>query len=145
MQFIERMTPTPGEILEENEDIGDEWALYVKEEREKELNALIEEEKLRPEETRRFVEQAFSDGYVTTTGVAITKVLPPLPLFGGGAKGGSSREEKKERVLNKLTAFFNRYFNLSRNPNVEQVHTTQLYPSAEDVYHGKAAEAGGEG
>ncbi|MBR2631537.1 MAG: type I restriction endonuclease subunit R [Bacteroidaceae bacterium] len=145
MQFIERMTPTPGEILEENEDIGDEWALYVKEEREKELNALIEEEKLRPEETRRFVEQAFSDGYVTTTGVAITKVLPPLPLFGGGAKGGSSREEKKERVLNKLTAFFNRYFNLSWNPHVEQVHTTQLYQSAEDVYHGKAAEAGGEG
>ncbi|MBQ6964127.1 MAG: type I restriction endonuclease subunit R [Bacteroidaceae bacterium] len=141
MQFIERMTPTPGEIQDEQKDIGEEWATYVKEEMEKELNAIIEEEKLRQEETRRFVEQAFSDGYVTTTGIAITKVMPPLPLFGGGTQGGSAREEKKERVLTKLTAFFHRYFNLSWSHHMELGKSVKLYQyPTEDSYSSRAAE-----
>ena len=37
---------------------------------------IIQEENLRPEATRDFIRQAFSDGYVTSTGIAITKVLP---------------------------------------------------------------------
>lgn len=32
-----------------------------------------------------------------------------MPIFGGG---GVNREEKKNTVLEKLTAFFNRYFNV---------------------------------
>lgn len=109
MKFIERMTPTPGQILDEQEDVYDEWSQYVREEKEKELNAIIEEENLKPEETRKFVKQAFADGYVTTTGVAITKVLPPMPIFGG--KG--NREEKKNTVLEKLSAFFNRFVSIA--------------------------------
>jgi len=109
MKFIERMTPTPGQILDEREDVYDEWYQYVREEKEKELNAIIKEENLKPEETRKFVKQAFADGYVTTTGVAITKVLPPMPVFGG--KG--NREEKKNTVLEKLSAFFNRFVSIA--------------------------------
>ena len=109
MKFIERMTPTPGQILDEQEDVYDEWYQYVREEKEKELNAIIKEENLKPEETRKFVQQAFADGYVTTTGVAITKVLPPMPVFGG--KG--NREEKKNAVLEKLKAFFNRFASIT--------------------------------
>ena len=106
MQFIERMSPSPGQAPT---DITDEWSEYVSQQKEEELTTIIKEEKLRPEETRRFIDQSFADGYVITTGIAITKVLPPMPLFGGG-KG--NREAKKNTVLEKLTAFFHKYFNL---------------------------------
>ena len=110
MKFIERMTPSsalPG--TEEEESVEDEWNRYIQEQREADLNAIIAEEKLKPEETRKFIEQSFTDGYVTTTGVAITKVLPPMPIFGGGA---ANRETKKRTVLEKLTQFFHKYLNV---------------------------------
>lgn len=137
MQFIERMTPTSGERLDEQKDVGDEWAEYVKEKMEKELNDIIEEEKLRGKETRRFVEQAFSDGYVTTTGIAITKVLPPMPLFGGKV----NREEKKNTVLEKLTAFFHKYFGVSWSFRSEETHAVVHYDcSTGENDFSKAAE-----
>ena len=110
MKFIERMTPSsalPG--TEEEESVEDEWNRYIQEQREADLNAIIAEEKLKPEETRKFIEQSFTDGYVTTTGVAITKVLPPMPIFGGGV---ANRETKKRTVLEKLTQFFHKYLNV---------------------------------
>lgn len=73
------------------------------------MQNIIAEEKLRPDETRKFMEQSFADGYVTTTGVAITKVLPPMPIFGNAA---ANREVKKKTVLDKLTSFFNKYFSV---------------------------------
>ena len=103
MQFIERMTPKKGN------DIPDEWNDYVSEQCRKELDDIIDEEHLRPNETKKFMDQAFDDGYVTTTGVAITKVLPPMPVFGGGA---ANRETKKNTVLEKLQSFFSRFFGL---------------------------------
>ncbi|MBR5082033.1 MAG: type I restriction endonuclease subunit R [Bacteroidales bacterium] len=103
MQFIERMTPKKGN------DIPDEWNEYVSEQCRKELDDIIDEEHLRPKETKKFMDQAFDDGYVTTTGVAITKVLPPMPVFGGGA---ANREAKKNTVLEKLQSFFSRFFGL---------------------------------
>ena len=52
---------------------------------------------------------SFADGYVTTTGLAITKVHSPMPIFGGGS---INREMKKNKVLAKLTAFFNKFYNV---------------------------------
>ena len=96
-------------ITKDRDDIDDEWNAFVNEQREKELNDIITEENLRPDATRHFIEQSFTDGYVTTTGVAITKVLPPMPLFGAAKV---NREEKKNTVLAKLIAFFYKYFNI---------------------------------
>ena len=110
MKFIERMTPKPGEKPKEETDINDEWNDYIERQRDAELQAIIREEGLREKETRKFVAQSFADGYVTTTGIAITKVLPPMPIFGGGA---ANREKKKLTVLNKLTDFFNKFFGIS--------------------------------
>ena len=110
MKFIERMTPKPGEKPKEETDINDEWNEYIERQRDAELQAIIREEGLREKETRKFVAQSFADGYVTTTGIAITKVLPPMPIFGGGA---ANREKKKQTVLNKLTDFFNKFFGIS--------------------------------
>lgn len=104
------MTPSPDvPDTQEETDIDDEWKKYIEEQKKVDLNSIITEEKLKPEETHKFIEQSFADGYVTTTGIAITKVLPPMPIFGGGA---ANREVKKRTVLEKLTAFFNKYLNV---------------------------------
>lgn len=103
MDFIERINP------KKEEDVSSDWNEFVEEQCRKELENIIKEEQLRPEETKKFMDQAFEDGYVTTTGVAITKVLPPMPVFGGGA---TNREAKKNTVLEKLQKFFSRFFGL---------------------------------
>jgi type I restriction enzyme R subunit len=89
-------------------EIDQEWRAFVTARRATELDAIIASEGLRPDETRAFVETAFRDGAIRTTGTAITEVLPPVSRF--SADGGHS--EKKQRVLTKLAAFFERFFGL---------------------------------
>jgi type I restriction enzyme R subunit len=45
----------------------------------------------------------------STTGTAITKVLPPVSRFSQDGK----RSKKRETVLEKLTKFFERFFDIS--------------------------------
>ena len=85
-----------------------EWQAFVAAKREAELQAIIEDERLRADATRAFVETAFRDGTLRTTGTAITKVLPPASRF--ASDGGHG--EKKQRVIEKLGAFFERFFGL---------------------------------
>ncbi len=89
--------------------IDQEWRKFIAARRESELAAIIREENLRPDQTRAFVDAAFRDGAIQTTGTAITSVLPPASRF--FADGGHG--EKKQRVLTKLAAFFQRFFGLS--------------------------------
>ena len=86
--------------INDMDDVMAEWHDYVVEMREKELNTIIEEGNLNPEETRKFIENAFRDGEVKTTGTDIDKIMPPVSRFGGG------REEKKKNILERLLAFF---------------------------------------
>ena len=101
-QFIERMTPT------DSDNVMDNWEKYVAEQRATDLQRIIDEEKLKPAETQAFMAHAFEDGQLSTIGTSITKILPPMPLFGGGGK----RNQKKKTVIEKLQAFFNKYFDL---------------------------------
>lgn len=89
-------------------EIDQEWRAFIAAKREAELETIIEEENLRPEETRDFVQTAFRDGQIHTTGTAITKVLPPVSRF--SSDGGHG--EKKQNVIAKLGAFFERFFGL---------------------------------
>lgn len=99
--------------LTADEGIDQEWRAFIAAKREAELETIIEAENLRPEETRAFVETAFRDGQILTTGTAITKVLPPTSRF--AAAGGHG--EKKQTVITKLSAFFERFFGLSSTEN----------------------------
>ena len=90
------------------EDIMAEWHSYVAEEREKELVSIITEERLKEEETRRFISNSFRDGEIKTIGTDIDDILPPMSRFGGG-----NRAEKKETVIEKLKTFFDRFFGIS--------------------------------
>jgi len=93
-------------------EIDEEWQAFILARREAELNAIIEAEGLRPDETRAFIEMAFRDGAIQGTGTAITKVLPPATRF--SPDGG--HREKKQRVLAKFGEFFERFFGLSSEP-----------------------------
>ena len=107
-RFIDSQTPGEGNIL-------DQWEAYVIEHRKQELAQIIADEKLKEDETIQFMRQSFEDGSVNTNGLAITKLMPPMPIFGAGA---GKRAEKKKNVIGKLEAFFNRFFNLIEDNNI---------------------------
>jgi len=88
-------------------DVMVEWRQYVAEEKERQLVQIIHEENLKEEETRKFIEVAFRDGSVKTTGTDIDKLMPPMSRFGGG-----NRAEKKQGVIEKLMQFFERFFGI---------------------------------
>lgn len=87
------------------EDVMTEWHDYVAEKREEELVQIISEEKLKESETRKFIENAFRDGEIKTTGTDIDKLMPPVSRFGGG-----NRATKKQGVIDKLKSFFEKFF-----------------------------------
>jgi len=89
------------------DDIMAEWHSYVAEQREKELVQIIQEENLKEAETRKYIENAFRDGEIKTTGTDIDKLMPPVSLFGGG------RAKKKQGVIEKLMNFFEKFFGIS--------------------------------
>ena len=88
-------------------DVVTAWNGFVEKQREDDLATIISEEKLKPEETRRFLEKAFEDGEIKETGTDIDKIMPPVSRFGGG---GNSRAAKKQTVISKLKGFFEKYF-----------------------------------
>ena len=89
------------------DDVMTEWHDYVAEQRENDLVTIIKEEKLKEEETRRFLENSFREGEVKTVGTDIDKLLPPVSRFGGG-----NRAKKKQGVIEKLKNFFEKYFGI---------------------------------
>ncbi len=62
---------------------------------------------MKPEETYHFVSQSFKDGNIQESGTGIARILPPMSIF------DKSRETKKKTVLEKLKAFFERFFDIS--------------------------------
>ncbi|MDE0573741.1 type I restriction endonuclease subunit R [Demequina sp. B12] len=90
--------------------VDDEWQAFIAARRESELEAIIADEGLRADEARVFVETAFRDGALRTTGTAITRVLPPVSRF--SPDGGHG--EKKQRVIEKLGNYFERFFGLGK-------------------------------
>ncbi len=90
-------------------DIQDDWKKYIIEQKEVDLEKLIEEENLKPQETRKFVDNSFRDGIVKTTGTDLDKILPPMGMFG---EAGRKRQAKKQIIIEKLLQFFEKYFGM---------------------------------
>lgn len=95
------------DITDDVDDVMDEWHEFVVEQRDYDLNVIITEEKLKPKDTRKFIENAFRDGEIKTAGTDIDKIMPPISRFGGGG-----RAKKKQRVIEKLKTFFEKYFGI---------------------------------
>ena len=89
------------------DDIINEWNEFVHQQREVDLEQLIEEENLKPEETRAYLENSFREGEIKTIGTDIDSLMPPVSRFGGG-----NRAVKKKSVIEKLKAFFEKYYGI---------------------------------
>lgn len=95
-----------------NTDIYKDWTAFVKEQKEHDLETLIEEENLNSEETRKFLDNSFRDGQVKTTGTDIERILPPMRRF-----GGDNKAERKQTIIEKISKFFEKYFGISNSEN----------------------------
>ena len=100
--FIESLNP-------EADSVTEEWLRFIEAAKKKELETIIEEEGLKGPETIAFVNKCFREGEIKETGTEITKILPAIPLF----TPKRDSQEKKENVLRRLKAFFDRFFDIS--------------------------------
>jgi type I restriction enzyme R subunit len=95
--------------LDVHSAVDDDWKKFVEEKKIEELEKIIASENLDHDATYTFIQNAFRDGSVATTGTAITKVLPPVSRF----SPSGDRTKKRESVLTKFTNFFERFFDIS--------------------------------
>lgn len=100
LQFINSLTPAS--------NVDDDWKTFVKQKMHDELEEIITDENLKPEESRTFMKNCFKNGEVKDTGTALAKILPPISRF----TPTDERTKKKESVLEKLRNFFERYFDI---------------------------------
>lgn len=100
-QFISALTPTTR--------IDDDWQTFIQQKKKAELDAIIKDENLNKEATYSFVNNAFRDGYVQTFGRELAGLLPPISLF----SRSNNRTQKRLTVVEKITAFFNRFKDLT--------------------------------
>ena len=97
------------ETINTSTQVEDDWNKFVNEQKEADLDAIMNEENLKPAETRKFIDNSFRDGELRTSGTAIDKILPPMPLFGAT---GNNRQTKKKTIVEKLSKFFEKYLGL---------------------------------
>ncbi|TAH60376.1 MAG: type I restriction endonuclease subunit R, partial [Gottschalkiaceae bacterium] len=89
-----------------NKDLVDEWKSYIDKAKEIELNKIIDDENLKLEETKRYMNQAFNTGELKSVGTDLTDILPAISMF----DKNTNREVKKQTVFQKLLEFFERFF-----------------------------------
>ena len=93
--IIDFINKTKLSSLKKTDDILDTFYNFAKKEKEKKIDSLIENEKLK-EESKRFIEKAISKGYVEYAGDELDKIIPPTSRRQG------AREKKKESVLENI-------------------------------------------
>ncbi len=103
-ELIERFIKT----LNAKSNVDRDWRIFADESRVKELERIIDEESLKPEETRKLIANAFRDGELKSTGTAFASILPPVSMF----DKDNARAKKKSIVLEKLRAFFEKYLGI---------------------------------
>lgn len=89
-------------------DVDKDWNEFVEKQKGQDLEKIISDEKLKYNETKKFIENSFRDGKIKTTGTDLDKILPPLSRF----SADSNRTLKKQNVIRKLKDFFEKYFGL---------------------------------
>lgn len=92
--------------LESSEDVAADWERYVAEAKERELSAIIEEEALDGEATRRFMADALAEGGVPESGTGVIGLMTRKPSRFAPA---NAYAETKARVLERLKGFFERF------------------------------------
>lgn len=116
------------EEINASSNVDKDWHEFIKKQKEHDLSVIIADEKLKPEETKKFINNSFRDGELKTTGTDIDKILPPVSRFGDG-----NRAEKKQAVIEKLLKFFEKYFGLADQEMSSNATITSEYQDAEKI------------
>lgn len=87
-------------------NVTDDWGKFVQEQKKQDIDAIITEQRLKPEETIKFIDNSFRDGVLKTTGTDIDKIMPPVSRFGSA---GKNRSELKQKIIDILQRFFEKY------------------------------------
>lgn len=94
--------------VQQGVDVDEAWAQYVSESRIRELEQIIEDEKLEGAATRVFMDQAFRSGLIQTAGTGLSRVMPAVSIFSPSGE----HETQRKRVIDKLQSYFDRFFTL---------------------------------
>lgn len=102
-QFVAQLSP--------DLTVEEAWQVFVRESQIEELDKIIEQEDLDRLKTYSFINNSFKDGVVQVEGTALAEILPPISRF----DPDQMRAKAKQRVLNKLLSFFERFFDISKD------------------------------
>ena len=97
--------------LNQDSNIYVDFENFMNSKKKEELDKIIEEETLNQEETYKFIRKSFEQGRVESNGTDISDMLPPMSMF----TKDNNRAVKKQRVLDKMIDFFEKFFNISSN------------------------------
>lgn len=86
------------------DDVMDVWHDYVVQKKDEDLEIIIEEERLKPKETKAFMDRSFRDDELKTIGTDIDRIMPPVSRF-----GGAGRDKRKEALIRRLMAYFEKF------------------------------------
>ena len=89
---------------ETEEDIHNAWLIYKSQEKEKEIEQIIEKQNLKDKETKKLVDKLFRIGQFDVSEIELSKILPTMSRF------DRKRQEKKNNVRDILRNFFKKYF-----------------------------------
>jgi type I restriction enzyme R subunit len=86
-------------------NVESSWSKFIKEQKELELEQIIQDENLESARAHVLLEQAFKTGELKLEGTALSRVLPAVNMF----SPDSGYSAQKQRVFSRLTAFFERF------------------------------------
>lgn len=99
------------ESLNQNSDVYKDFETFMNSKKKEELDKIIKEENLNRAETYKFIKKSFEQGKVETNGTEVSEILPPMNMF----TPTNDRQEKKNKVIDKLLEFFDKFFSITNN------------------------------
>ena len=99
------------ETLNQNSDVYKDFEIFMNSKKKEELDKIINDENLNKEETYKFIRKSFEQGKVEIKGTEVSEILPPMNMF----TPTNDRQEKKNKVIDKLFEFFDKFFSISNN------------------------------
>ena len=97
--------------LDQDSDVYSDFESFMNSKKKEELDKIIDEENLNKDETYNFIQRSFEQGRVETNGTEVSNILPPMNMF----TPTNDRQEKKNKVIDKLLEFFDKFFSISSN------------------------------
>lgn len=90
-------------------DVNDDWSNFVNQRKRDEFDQIIKEEHLKEKEAKEFIAKSFRNDFLQELGTEFSSILPPMNPFDKAA----NRQGKKEAVLERLKAFFEKYHDIA--------------------------------